>query len=231
MIALTNNNLVDISKTEAINKQLLSIIKLEWISNNTYWIRPWDFSMCMELVPPKQTDVVLDIGCGISPFIFFIADYVSKVYGIDNGVFSNYKQWHDTLTEFDDYNNGKVEVITQNAAQLPYPNETFDIVYTFSALEHFNDDDESACMKEVYRVLKSNGVFCGTVDFNPITEFPRKGMKKAFTRTYTYEAFISRIIEPSGLSLLGEFHKLNPMPESVAYVAKEMFFALVKDKS
>jgi len=227
MIAIPGDHIVKQELTDKIDAQLNALIKPEWL-NVTYGIRAWDVACCMEYVPPKETDVVLDIGCGESPFIFYIADYVSKVYGVDNGNFNNYQAWHDTLIEFDDYNNGKVEVITQNAAQLPYLDETFDKIYTFSALEHFADDDELACMKEVYRILKPNGIFGGTIDFNPITEYPDKD--NDYVRTYTYESLVRRLIEPSGMLLLGEFHRLNPMPKFVNYLAAPMFFALVKDK-
>jgi len=227
MIALPGDHIVENNVILDIEKQCNALIKPEWL-NAVYGIRAWDIACCMKYVPPKKTDVVLDIGCGESPFIFFIANYVTKVYGIDNNTFANYMAWFETLTEFDDYNKGKVKVITQNAAKLPFDDESINIVYTFSALEHFDGDDDSKCMKEIYRVLTPGGIFCGTVDFNPVTEYPIEDNN--LVRVYTYESLVKRLIEPSGMSLLGEFHRLNPMPESVNYIAAPMFFALVKDK-
>jgi len=47
--------------------------------------------------------------------------------------------------------------------KIPFPNEYFDCVVMSEVLEHFNDDILEASLDEVYRILKSNGLFIGTV--------------------------------------------------------------------
>lgn len=47
--------------------------------------------------------------------------------------------------------------------KMPFPDEYFDCVVMSEVLEHLDDDVFAATLDEVYRVLKSNGLFIGTV--------------------------------------------------------------------
>lgn len=206
-------------------------------------IRQWEYAMAMKYVKPSKHDIVLDIGCGATNFIIFIAHYVSKVFGIDIGTLNEvgieqylsaltpsdnyYSAWLNSLSCYEDFNSGKVEVVTQNARMLPFPDEYFDKVYSFSALQGFEDDDDTLCSKEVFRVLKPGGRFCGTVDFNILTEKPLG--ENDPRRTYTHDAFLRRIVKPPGFMLLGREDRI-PIPKTMTnyHWRQIMFFALVK---
>ena len=196
----------------------------------TYLPRDWEYAGTLAQVELEQSDVVLDIGGGCSYLAFFLSRFVQKVSVVDNGTFRISQSWFETLPDFEDYRSGKVEVLKQNAASLPFPDRYFDKVFTFSALEHFVGDDDTVCVKEVYRVLKLGGHFLGTVDYNAVAEFPVKD--NIMVRTYTHESFLRRIVKPSGLAIKGkDFLENVPIPESVKYIVAPLFFHLVKKEN
>ena len=206
---------------------------LKFVGNEhikTMSARGWDYAAIIKNADFKSSDIVLDIGCAASYFILYIDQFVGKAYGIDdidNGGFARFtKPWLETLVDFEDYRNGKVKIINQNAAVLPFPDNFFDVVFTTSVLEHFKDEDDILCVKEVNRVLKVGGSFIGTVDYNPITEYPVKG---SVARAYTYDSFLSRILQPSGLALKGkDFLKDMPIPLTYNGIVEPLFFHLVR---
>lgn len=201
-----------------------AMLKPEW-HGVAYLPREWDYSMAMYNVGCDPDDIVLDVGCGCSYFIFYIAKYVKKVYGIDNATFECYAKWLPTLEHFDDYKNGKVEIIESNASVLPFDDNYFDKIFTFSTLEHFIDDDDTKCVKECFRVLKPGGIFLGTVDYNPLKEWPDE--TSSFCRVYTRETFYARLLEPTGFEMCGKEY-LNPIPTTFEHIAVPLFFMFKK---
>lgn len=194
--------------------------------------RGWDWEAVMAAADFQPTQVVLEIGCAASYFLFYVSQFVKQAYGIDDidaGGFSYVtKPWLKSLHDFSAYRSGKVHVIDQNARELPFPDQFFDVVYTISALEHFMGTDDVACVGEVSRTLKVGGAFLGTVDFNPVTEYPFEGNR--LCRTYTYRSLLDRIIVPSGMKLKGEDAvKDMPIPETFPPLAGTLFFHLVKE--
>lgn len=187
--------------------------------------RPWDYAMASFFFPAQYNHRVLDLACGKSCYILFLAQSALEVYGIDDASWIWTAEWIPTLSTISAVQGQKIRFIKQNAATLPYPDEFFDRIYTFSALEHFTNADEASCIAEVRRVLRSDGVFCGTVDYNPVTTNPKHGVT-----VYTRERFLDSIVSQGGFALIGE-DELDgvPLPESVDYVAAGLFFALRKD--
>jgi SAM-dependent methyltransferase len=55
------------------------------------------------------------------------------------------------------------------AEKIPAPDESFDLVFSFNAMEHFADPRK--VIKEIYRVLKPGGYFY--LDFDPLYYSPR----------------------------------------------------------
>lgn len=200
-------------------------MKDEWYQHS-YQTRGYEYSAILYHTPLEPDDVVLVIGCACSYMIFYIAPMVGKVYGIDNLSCLPWGQfWLETITEFKEIRSGKVEVVIQDAATLPFPDEFFDKVFTFSVLEHFDwaSGADISCAKEVYRVLKPGGVFTGTVDHNPVTERPPEfeGAK-----VYTCQSFQDRIVEPAGFNLAGDVN-MSAIPERVNFITS-LFFKLVR---
>jgi SAM-dependent methyltransferase len=80
---------------------------------------------------------VLDAGCGSKPYLPFVAGYASRYCGLD-AVPGDY---------VDDV--GGVE-------EMPYEDESFDLVLCTQVFEHL--EDPGAAAREIYRVLRPGGV-------------------------------------------------------------------------
>lgn len=189
-----------------------------------------DYAFSFYEATPSVKHTVLDVGCACSYFVNCLACLTPNVHGID--LIDSYAKiwavpWLETMKDFECYRSGNVRITQANAAVLPFPDAYFDTVYTISALEHFADEDELACVREIYRVLKPGGVLVGTVDYNEATEKPQGADR--LTRAYTHEAFHRRVVEPSGLKLSGIDHLEGSVPaSSVEYATTPLFFKLAK---
>src|SRR6185437_8850175 len=50
------------------------------------------------------------------------------------------------------------QAIAGNLGQLPFPDESFDLVFSYGVLQHVPKSLVATCLSEVHRVLKPNGV-------------------------------------------------------------------------
>lgn len=96
---------------------------------------------------PKE---ILDIGCGAGFLSNFLAKQGHSVHGIDMSV--------ESLEVAKKYDETKSAVYkTANAYELPFPDESFDVVCAMDFLEHVEEPDR--VIKEASRVLRPGGVF------------------------------------------------------------------------
>lgn len=102
----------------------------------------------------KSDDVILDVGCGGGINIKRMAQDAKKVYGIDYSIESVNlsKEVNEKLI-----NEGKVEIMKGNVKDLPFEDNTFDIVTAFETVYFWPDIEK--CFGEVKRVLKPGGIF------------------------------------------------------------------------
>ena len=102
----------------------------------------------------SKDDVILDIGCGGGVNVErFLKMTENKVYGLDYSeiaVEKSKKLNQDAIDE------GRCEVIQGSVSELPFEDNTFDIVTGFETV-YFWPDFVNDC-KEVRRVLKDDGI-------------------------------------------------------------------------
>ena len=102
----------------------------------------------------SKDDVILDIGCGGGVNVErFLNMTENKVYGLDYSeiaVEKSIKLNQDAIDE------GRCEVIQGSVSELPFDDNTFDIVTGFETV-YFWPDFVNDC-KEVRRVLKDDGI-------------------------------------------------------------------------
>ena len=94
---------------------------------------------------------VLEIGCGIGTDAVEFARYGARVTAVDLGT----DQIMLTKLNFELHGLPFVEIREANAETLPFPDETFDFVYTFGVIHHTPDTERAVA--EIYRVLKKDG--------------------------------------------------------------------------
>jgi SAM-dependent methyltransferase len=134
-----------------------------------------------------RTDLrVLDIGCGGKPYLPFAAPYASSYCGIDSAP-------------------GPMVDVVVAAEELPFDDESFDLVICTQVLEHVQDPRET--IAEIYRVLAPGGAVLasthGVFLFHPdppssdqdYWRWTHAGLAKEFERAGGWS---SLTVEPGG---------------------------------
>lgn len=102
----------------------------------------------------SKDDVILDIGCGGGVNVErFLKMTENKVYGLD---YSEIAVEKSTKLNQDAIDEGRCDVIQGSVSELPFEDNTFDIVTGFETV-YFWPDFVNDC-KEVRRVLKDDGI-------------------------------------------------------------------------
>ncbi|MEK7160104.1 MAG: class I SAM-dependent methyltransferase [Patescibacteria group bacterium] len=91
---------------------------------------------------------ILDIGCGSYPY-FLINTNFNQKYGIDPSL------------KLSDIKNKQLnlQVLDVTGNKLPFADSYFDVVTMLAVFEHIDGDKLIPVLKEIYRVLKKDGMF------------------------------------------------------------------------
>ena len=149
---------------------------------------------------PKDSKL-LDVGCGHSAsFLRVISPHIAEGYGLDFKVkdcsFDNIKTIQQKLE-----------------TELPFPNNSFDVVTMLAVLEHIEQDQ--AILQEIHRVLVPGGKLVLTVPSvwaQPVLEFLSYKLKivseaeiRDHKRYYTREKLKRHLINQAGFD--GFYHR------------------------
>lgn len=105
---------------------------------------------------------VLDLGCGSGAFTTFVArsvDPKGKVYALDIQM-KMLKQLQKKLSKPENQDIKNVQLINSSAYDLPFENNSLDVVYMVTVLQEI--PDKNRALAEIRRVLKSGGVLAVT---------------------------------------------------------------------
>ncbi len=119
------------------------------------WEYPWawQYLSCLHFPGLK----VLDIGSEISPMPWFFASLGAEVWMVETDT-THHPKWQE-LKE----NHGfAVHGDLISGTRLPMAKEMFDLVTSFSVIEHISD--KQGALEEALRVLKPDGLLCLTFD-------------------------------------------------------------------
>ena len=120
------------------------------------WEYPWIWQYLSSLHFPDLR--ILDIGSEISPMPWFLASLGAEVWMTETdpahlAKWEELKEAHDLAIHWD---------LISGPEGLPMADETFDVVTSFSVIEHI--EDKESALDEAVRVLKPKGLFCLTFD-------------------------------------------------------------------
>ncbi|GFP34440.1 hypothetical protein HKBW3S43_00233 [Candidatus Hakubella thermalkaliphila] len=166
---------------------------------------------------------VADVGAENSCLMPYFANLGCEAYGLDAflGSYGEYfreqilKYCHDSTLVLDvarpDGSVQQARYRCEDATKMTIEDEFFDRIICLSTIEHIPDDRSAA--EEMARVLKPGGLLAITAPFglsySQKSDLPhRKGFDGKWFgdlgRIYSKDALFSRIIEPSGLELIGD---------------------------
>lgn len=172
--------------------------------------KTWEF-VIMAYAINKLTSansVALGLGCLHENLIYIFANRFKYTYATDIAYYPKddpkLKLWGEEGYTIDDvyksnipYDRNKLTVLPMDMTNLEFPNDMFDVVWCSSSVEHVGElSDVLGCFKEVERVLKPNGIFSITSEWNLNYE-TTQAVKFANVQTFDYY-------------VLGEVEKVAP---------------------
>jgi len=177
-----------------------SFDRLKRAENSYFWFyvrRMWIFDKIRQLVSPPAD--LLEVGCGTGNVSSFLSKKGYNVTGCE--------YFQDAI----DMAWPGFKVVKGDATNLPFENNTFDIVGLFDVIEHF--DDEMAPLKEAVRVTRNSGIIAITVPARE--ELWSCVDERAFhKRRYTKEA-LKNMLQRAGLAV-----------ESVEYMFMSLYLPM-----
>ena len=102
--------------------------------------------------PPTTNKVMLDIGCSWGRWSIAAAHKGYRVVGIDPSL-SAVMAAKRVANQF----NLPIEYICGDARYLPFCDDTFDAVFSYSVIQHFSKADARRTFQEIGRILNSSG--------------------------------------------------------------------------
>jgi SAM-dependent methyltransferase len=105
----------------------------------------------LRLLRPYLTPdtIFLEVGAGDCALPILVAPLVRKAYGLEVS---------EELTRRVE-NSEKFQVLLSNGCEVPLPDNTIDVAYSFQVMEHIHPDDVIEQLKDFYWVLKPGGVY------------------------------------------------------------------------
>ena len=133
------------------------------------WLQPLD--KVIERSGIKRDMIVLDLGCGSGALTTLASRVVGqqgKVYAVDMQP-AMLRQLERKLAEPENRDIKNIEIKQANAYELPFDNDSIDMVITASALPEI--PDRNRALREVRRILKPGGILAVT-EFWVDTDYP-----------------------------------------------------------
>ena len=149
--------------------------KLDWFGRRAYreylrWIT-------------QEDKKILDAGFGTGRFCFALAGNLldSQIYGID--ISSSLVTKATTVAK--KINSENVSFMSSDLINLPFPDETFDVVFNEGVIEHLPDYE--AAFAEMVRITKNGGkVIVGVPNWYCLPHTIRKKIKEMIGSEYEY---------------------------------------------
>ena len=139
-------------------KQQAAWFEDDWLSRSnvsTDELMSWVHTCISETGPIESDDIGLDVATGTGIFArSLVTSGCNKVYGLD----ATPEMLAEAKLKCEEDNNitsDQIELVQGDAANLPFPNDSFDIVTSRLAVHHFSDP--TSILEEMSRVCKPSG--------------------------------------------------------------------------
>ena len=204
------------------------------MDNNVLAYRERVLSKILKYVSLTDQVNVIDIGCGDGGDCDLLSAKVKEIIGID--VEFNYN-WPKTK-------NAKIGFSVADVCNLPFPDESFELVFEKDVLHHV--EDKTRASKEILRITKTGGhIICIEGNrYNPIFYFHMTLMKghDHFSRSYFIEllktfsknpellSVESRVYPTKNKRLLQFIHHFEDLAEAIPFIRNYLCYniAIIK---
>ena len=147
---------------------------------------------------------VLDVGSPKLLSLFLAAKLGATVSATDlsDYFFADYGAYAKQVLGRD---HGRYRMETQDARALTYPAESFDRVFSISAIEHIPDQGDRKAIEEIARVLRPGGVVCLTFPWSAdgyLEEFKGRDDPDVYwaSSSHTDSVFYQRLYDATSLN-------------------------------
>lgn len=145
--------------------------KLGFFSNHLP--RAYEYPIILEAVS-KSIGPIIDLGAGLSPLPFILAERGRQVYTVDYSTLQRTldtrHNWHEW--GFFDYStiDSRIQSFNVNFMNFTPPLHPIGCIYSTSVIEHMPADVRRACIEKISELLSVGGDFVTTIDLVPSTD-------------------------------------------------------------
>ena len=178
----------------------------------------YEYVNMMRMTELKNSDVILDLGCGEGTLTFSLAKSVKKAVGVD----THLPTIQDALFKSAELKNRvDTEFHCDKIENLGLPSESFNKVFSFSVIEHIPNYLE--IFQELYRLLKQGGELIISVDsfsdFDP--ELVKIHQKEFLVQKYFKKEELRELLQEIG------FKQVEIKPIFKSKFAKKWFIRVM----
>lgn len=169
------------------------------------FFRRMEWKIIVKWLNPVRGEIIGDIGCGSGAHCWRLSKKGCFVLGIDID--------EKAINEAIFYNmlNGRTQYCLGRAEDLPCGQNSFDKIYSISAVEHFQDDQKA--LMEMRRVLKPCGILVLSVDsfsyYSASDKIKIIHRKRFFVNNYYTKSSLAEKLRQSGFEVLKTKYILN----------------------
>ena len=164
----------------------------------------------------NHNNTAIGIGVGRELILFYLTNYLGHLYATD--LYSG-KEW-ENFAPIDflenpgkyspfPYDQSVLTVLRMDGTRLEFPSDSFDIVFSFSSIEHFGGENHSGAvksLKEMERVLKPGGIAIVATEYIINNKDPSDLTNQFYNERTIYSHLINRLdimklVEPLDLTI------------------------------
>jgi SAM-dependent methyltransferase len=164
----------------------------------------------------NKNSTAIGIGAGKELILFYLANHLGHLYATD--LYST-KEWENFApADFPEnpskyspfpYNQSALTALRMDGTRLEFPSDSFDIVFSFSSIEHFGGENYSGALKslkEMERVLKPGGIAIVATEYIINNKKPPDVTNQFYNEYTIYSHLINRLevmklVEPLDLTI------------------------------
>jgi SAM-dependent methyltransferase len=164
----------------------------------------------------NEKNTAIGVGAGKELIVFYLANCLGHLYATD---LYNTKDWENFApADFPEdpskyspfpYNQSALTALRMDGTQLEFPSDSFDVVFSFSSIEHFGGENYSGALKslkEMERVLKPGGIAIVATEYIINNKNPPDLTNQFYNERTIYSHLIDKLdrmklVEPLDLTI------------------------------